>query len=157
MESPSLLEEKVARGTVTKYTSRIEELLGRGLGATGKGLGTKIGELQHRLPVDVTSDLSWLNHLRNKAAHDPKTDWLKNVDEFERRAINVIARLEAISGVKAIPTGEINFFKKPLNYVGGVLALAVIPIHSEALPALAIIFGIGMGATDWVVRYFKTH
>ena len=98
MESPSLLEEKVARGTVTKYSSRIEELLGRGLGATGNGLGTKIGELHHRLPGGITSELTWLNHLRNKAAHDPKTDWLLNVDEFERRAINVIARLEAIGG-----------------------------------------------------------
>ena len=51
--------------------------------------------------------------------------------EYERRAIRVITRLEDISGVKAFPTGQVNFFKQPLNYVGGVLALAVIPIHSD--------------------------
>ena len=155
---PSLLEEKVARGTITTYTVRIESLLARGFSARRKGLGTMIGEVSHLLPTDVKGELTWINdQFRIPGTHFTKMDWLRFVDEYERRAVSVIARLEAISGVKAVPTGGVVWFKQPLNYVGGVLALAVIPIHSETLPAFAFVFGIGMGVTNWAVRYFKTH
>ena len=154
----SLHEEKLARGTATAYSSRIEDLLARGFKVRRSGLGTMIGEVSHVLPADVISELTWLNsQFRNPSAHFTKMDWIKLVDEYERRAKNVIEILEAHSGVRAVPTGDVVWFKKPLNYVGGVLALAVIPIHNEAPLAFAMVFGLGMWITHEGIKYFRSR
>ena len=155
---PSLHEEKLARGTATAYSSRIEDLLARGFKVRRSGLGTMIGEVSPVLPADVISELTWLNsQFRNPSAHFTKMEWIKLVDEYEQRAKNVIEILETRSGVKAVPTGEVVFYKRPILYVGGVLALAVIPIHNDAQLAFVPVFGFGMWITYEGIKYFRSR
>ena len=154
---PSLHAEIVARGTALAYSSRIEELLKKGFKAKESGLGTMIGELDQVLPADLIRELNWINKFRVPSAHVAKLDRINLVDEYERRAKKVIEKLEALSGVKAVPTGEVVFYKRPILYVGGVLALAVIPIHNEAPFAFAMVFGFGMWITHEGIKYFRSR
>src|SRR5688572_18339798 len=78
-------------------SQRLEQLLERDFGATGKGLHQKVSSIEDTMPQDLVRKLRLVATVRNKVVHenarfDDKPRFLEAADAAERELKAMIAR-----------------------------------------------------------------
>ena len=80
--------------TAIRYSKRIEGILERDFGATGRGLHEKLTSVQAQLPGDVIRSIRWVATIRNRAVHEEEFE-LPDLEDFVKICDQLVHRLES--------------------------------------------------------------
>ena len=86
-----------------KTAKRLEGMLERGLGATGKGLHEKASSVESKLGPDLLRDLRAVATVRNKLVHEEGYDRIDNRADVYARAERAERGLEALTNTRRRP------------------------------------------------------
>ena len=82
------------------HCKKLESLLEKQLGATGKGLHEKVSSVEHRLTPDLIRNLRLVATVRNKIVHESDYQKIDDRKRFIKAATDSEKQLRAMGGSK---------------------------------------------------------
>lgn len=95
------------------YSKKLESLLEKKLGATGRGLHEKVSSVETRLSPDLIRKLRRVATVRNKIVHEADYQKIDHKDDFVRAAKEAEKELKAMGGGS----------RKPLSLVAIIILI----------------------------------
>lgn len=143
-------------------SKKLESILERNFGATGRGLHEKIDSVSNRLAAQVIRDLRYVATIRNKIVHEEMTSTIDDRTRFASVVQTVVAALQPVtpqpsqnrttSSESSHVSSEASTGVKDARFIGS-LVVGLSALLLAAWFKISFIVGLLIGAIGFFVGY----